>query len=167
MSRKPFCSATARFVVIEAGSITFCYSNIVFLLQAFWKGASPTQPVATLETWRAMFLTLCCFIYCSCPYTVYKKGHSCFLQVRGKTGGSREDEVESRRASSRGLIPKAKVKTVKMTFVIIFVFILCWSPYIFFDLLQVGHTNRLRQLFRVALYLAIFWEFWTYLIIQI
>ena len=47
------------------------------------------------------------------------------------------DEVESRRASSRGLIPKAKVKTVKMTFVIIFVFILCWSPYIVFDLLQV------------------------------
>lgn len=59
------------------------------------------------------------------------------LQVRGKTSGAREDEVESRRASSRGLIPKAKVKTVKMTFVIIFVFILCWSPYIFFDLLQV------------------------------
>ena len=48
-----------------------------------------------------------------------------------------DDEVESRRASSRGLIPKAKVKTVKMTFVIIFVFILCWSPYIIHDLLQV------------------------------
>ena len=36
-----------------------------------------------------------------------------------------------------GLIPKAKVKTIKMTFVIISVFILCWSPYIVFDLLQV------------------------------
>ena len=47
------------------------------------------------------------------------------------------EDVESRRASSRGLIPKAKVKTVKMTFVIIFVFILCWSPYMVFDLLQV------------------------------
>ena len=46
-------------------------------------------------------------------------------------------EIESRRASSRGLIPKAKVKTVKMTFVIIFVFIVCWGPYIGFDLLQV------------------------------
>ena len=59
-----------------------------------------------------------------------------------------EEEIESRRASSRGLIPKAKVKTVKMTFVIIFVFILCWSPYIGFDLLQVygcipnNQTNR-------------------------
>jgi len=57
-------------------------------------------------------------------------------------GGHQEDHggsggIDSRRASSRGLIPKAKVKTIKMTFVIISVFILCWSPYIVFDLLQV------------------------------
>ena len=48
-----------------------------------------------------------------------------------------ESDPDGRRASSRGLIPKAKVKTIKMTFVIVFVFILCWSPYILFDLLQV------------------------------
>ena len=85
------------------------------------------------------------------------------------------EEAETRRTSSRGLIPRAKVKTIKMTFVIIFgewtttkhrhhllsfhqkesiksgilpcknlfwvflisVFVLCWSPYIVFDLLQV------------------------------
>ncbi|CAG4936744.1 unnamed protein product [Colias eurytheme] len=51
--------------------------------------------------------------------------------------GQAESEPESRRASSRGLIPRAKIKSVKMTFVIVFVFILCWSPYILFDLLQV------------------------------
>ena len=51
---------------------------------------------------------------------------------------------ESRRASSRGLIPKAKVKTVKMTFVIIFVFILCWGPYFGFDLLQVQFIKSVR-----------------------
>lgn len=43
----------------------------------------------------------------------------------------------TRRASSRGIIPRAKVKTVKMTLTIVFVFIICWSPYIIFDLLQV------------------------------
>ena len=52
-------------------------------------------------------------------------------------GNNKGNEEETRRASSRGLIPKAKVKTVKMTFVIIFVFILCWSPYMIFDLLHV------------------------------
>jgi hypothetical protein len=30
------------------------------------------------------------------------------------------EDAETRRASSRGLIPKAKIKTIKMTFVIIF-----------------------------------------------
>ncbi|CAL7952321.1 unnamed protein product [Xylocopa violacea] len=44
---------------------------------------------------------------------------------------------DTRRVSSRGLIPRAKVKTIKMTLVIVFVFILCWSPYIVFDILQV------------------------------
>ncbi|XP_050681304.1 cardioacceleratory peptide receptor-like isoform X2 [Leptidea sinapis] len=51
--------------------------------------------------------------------------------------GHVETDPDSRRASSRGLIPRAKIKSVKMTFVIVFVFVLCWSPYIVFDLLQV------------------------------
>ncbi|CAH2107614.1 unnamed protein product [Euphydryas editha] len=51
--------------------------------------------------------------------------------------GQMECDPDSRRASSRGLIPRAKIKSVKMTFVIVFVFVLCWSPYIVFDLLQV------------------------------
>lgn len=32
----------------------------------------------------------------------------------------KDEDHDCRRASSRGLIPKAKVKTVKMTFVIVF-----------------------------------------------
>lgn len=31
-----------------------------------------------------------------------------------------DEDQESRRASSRGIIPRAKIKTVKMTFVIVF-----------------------------------------------
>lgn len=48
-------------------------------------------------------------------------------------------------ASSRGIIPKAKIRTIKMTFVIIFVFILCWSPYFVWNLLSVYgliHENQ-------------------------
>lgn len=91
-------------------------------------------------------LIAACYIIIVC--TIWKKGK----QIRTRTNhlnrhidsrphmpGSEvmDDVLESRRASSRGLIPKAKVKTIKMTFVIITVFILCWSPYIGFDLLQV------------------------------
>lgn len=59
------------------------------------------------------------------------------LGRRGTTARQYSDDLDSRRASSRGIIPKAKIKTVKMTFVIVFVFVLCWSPYMVFDLLQV------------------------------
>jgi neuropeptide S receptor 1 len=59
--------------------------------------------------------------------------------------------MASRRASSRGLIPRAKVKTVKMTIVIVIVFILCWSPYIVFDLLQVfGKIPRTQTTIAIA-----------------
>ncbi|KAL0274149.1 UNVERIFIED_CONTAM: hypothetical protein PYX00_006642 [Menopon gallinae] len=66
----------------------------------------------------------------------------------------RNEDHDCRRASSRGLIPKAKVKTVKMTFVIVFVFILCWSPYFIFDLLQVyGHVPKTQTNFAIATFI--------------
>lgn len=55
----------------------------------------------------------------------------------GVDADANSDDRGSRRASSRGIIPRAKVKTVKMTIVIVIVFVMCWSPYIIFDLLQV------------------------------
>ncbi|XP_063903314.1 cardioacceleratory peptide receptor-like isoform X1 [Zophobas morio] len=61
------------------------------------------------------------------------------------------EEHDTRRASSRGVIPRAKIKTVKMTFVIVFVFVLCWSPYIVFDLLQAyGHIPRTQTNIAIA-----------------
>ncbi|KAJ3654348.1 hypothetical protein Zmor_013541 [Zophobas morio] len=65
--------------------------------------------------------------------TIWSKNAKGFVKTTKITNGS----DNSRRASSRGLIPRAKVKTIKMTFVIVSVFIICWSPYIIFDLLQV------------------------------
>ncbi|GFQ71144.1 cardioacceleratory peptide receptor [Trichonephila clavata] len=56
---------------------------------------------------------------------------------KNKSGSSSDNEADRKRASSRGIIPRAKIKTVKMTLVIVFVFILCWSPYFVYDLLQV------------------------------
>lgn len=86
----------------------------------------------------ALIISLC---YAIIVKTIWEKGT--YLGAKAgrkgiKNGKSEEDEDRgSRRASSRGIIPRAKVKTVKMTFVIVIVFIACWSPYIVFDLLQV------------------------------
>jgi neuropeptide S receptor len=86
----------------------------------------------------ALIISLC---YAIIVKTIWEKGTYLGPKDRGrkgvKTTKSEDEERESRRASSRGIIPRAKVKTVKMTFVIVIVFIACWSPYIVFDLLQV------------------------------
>jgi neuropeptide S receptor len=87
----------------------------------------------------ALVISLC---YAIIVKTIWEKGTYLGPKDRGRKGvkngrADDDDEQGSRRASSRGIIPRAKVKTVKMTFVIVIVFIACWSPYIVFDLLQV------------------------------
>ncbi|XP_051862362.1 cardioacceleratory peptide receptor isoform X2 [Drosophila albomicans] len=81
---------------------------------------------ATLFAIPALIISAC---YAIIVKTIWAKG-SIFVP----TGFG---AAATRRASSRGIIPRAKVKTVKMTLTIVFVFIICWSPYIIFDLLQV------------------------------
>ncbi|XP_069354887.1 cardioacceleratory peptide receptor-like isoform X2 [Maniola hyperantus] len=84
--------------------------------------------------------------------TIWTKSKAVVMSppMNNKRGKMRTGQVEcdpdSRRASSRGLIPRAKIKSVKMTFVIVFVFVLCWSPYIVFDLLQVYHQIPTTQM---------------------
>lgn len=82
----------------------------------------------TLFIVPALIISAC---YAIIVKTIWAKG-SIFISAERCN-----NNVATRRASSRGIIPRAKVKTVKMTFVIVIVFILCWSPYIIFDLLQV------------------------------
>jgi hypothetical protein len=85
----------------------------------------------------ALIISLC---YAIIVKTIWEKGTYMGPKDRrknGRNGNADDDDRGSRRASSRGIIPRAKVKTVKMTFVIVIVFIACWSPYIIFDLLQV------------------------------
>ncbi|KAF7998540.1 hypothetical protein HCN44_010948 [Aphidius gifuensis] len=87
--------------------------------------------------WR-IYMTLVSFTLFLVP-TIIISG--CYIiivaTIWSQNNALRQGPMRDRRASSRGLIPRAKIKTVKMTFVIVFVFILCWSPYFTFDLLQV------------------------------
>ncbi|XP_058168998.1 cardioacceleratory peptide receptor-like [Anopheles ziemanni] len=106
------CLVAASLFVIPAFIISACY---VIIIRTIWSKGSMLGPAAVGGTGGA-----------------------------GVNGGKHRPlrnggcaELASRRASSRGIIPRAKVKTVKMTIVIVIVFVVCWSPYIIFDLLQV------------------------------
>lgn len=50
------------------------------------------------------------------------------------------DDQDSRRASSRGIIPRAKIKTVKMTFVIVFGKYICEKTTHNFRIVSVSRT---------------------------
>ncbi|XP_060074312.1 cardioacceleratory peptide receptor-like [Ylistrum balloti] len=72
-----------------------------------------------------------------------KNGYKAHKTSRGFRNGKRR----SLSRSSRGIIPQAKIRTIKMTTGIVIVFILCWSPYFIVNLLGVfGHLDFSSQL---------------------
>lgn len=78
------------------------------------------------------------------------------LSSQGSVSNSKagDHDSDTKRTSSRGIIPKAKIKTIKMTLIIVFVFVLCWSPYFIYDLLQVyGYTSQTQTAIAVSTFI--------------
>ncbi|XP_058453297.1 cardioacceleratory peptide receptor [Malaya genurostris] len=142
------CWNRARRLVAAAWSLSALFSLPIFYLYEERSIQGRKQCwIDLVEPWRwqvymcwvatslfvlpALIISAC---YAIIVKTIWAKG-----AILGPTDRTRNGmaDLASRRASSRGIIPKAKVKTVKMTIVIVIVFVLCWSPYIVFDLLQV------------------------------
>ncbi|KXJ72115.1 hypothetical protein RP20_CCG018794 [Aedes albopictus] len=142
------CWNRARRLVAAAWSLSALFSLPIFYLYQEKSIQGRKQCWIDLgEAWRwqvymcwvasslfvlpALIISAC---YAIIVKTIWAKGAIMGPIDRTRNGIA---DLASRRASSRGIIPKAKVKTVKMTIVIVIVFVLCWSPYIVFDLLQV------------------------------
>ncbi|KYQ56661.1 Cardioacceleratory peptide receptor [Trachymyrmex zeteki] len=147
----------ARALVITAWALSALFSMpIVFLYEEkqiqdtpqCWIDLDPTQ-------WK-IYMSLVSFSLFIAPTLIIGGCYTVIVVTIWSQGAAlRQGPTrDTRRASSRGLIPKAKIKTVKMTFVIVFVFILCWSPYIVFDLLQVyGHIRKTQTNIAVATFI--------------
>ncbi|XP_015182902.1 PREDICTED: cardioacceleratory peptide receptor-like isoform X1 [Polistes dominula] len=148
----------ARVLVVVAWSLSALFSTpIIFLYeekriqgmkQCWIDLGSPIQ-------WR-IYMSLVSFTLFIAPTLIIGGCYMVIVATIWSQGSAlRQGPTRDiRRASSRGLIPRAKIKTVKMTFVIVFVFILCWSPYIIFDLLQVyGHVPKTQTNIAVATFI--------------
>ncbi|KAK7794612.1 hypothetical protein R5R35_003794 [Gryllus longicercus] len=133
--------------VLPAFIISACY---IVIVSTIWTKSKQLTPDPTRRTSRN-----------SSVQQLQQTHQQLQLQNSGKPRGVasrlqqlQQEDQDSRRASSRGIIPKAKVKTVKMTFVIVIVFVLCWSPYFVFDLLQVyGYVPRTQTNIAVATFI--------------
>ncbi|XP_062530785.1 neuropeptide receptor A26 isoform X2 [Bombyx mori] len=128
----------ARVLVVSAWLISVIFSIPLFILYEVKEVQAACYAVIVLTIW-----TKSKAVVMSPPISSRR--------TKTMRNGQIESDPDSRRASSRGLIPRAKIKSVKMTFVIVFVFVLCWSPYIVFDLLQVyGHIPSTQHYSAIA-----------------
>ncbi|XP_040174984.1 cardioacceleratory peptide receptor-like isoform X5 [Anopheles arabiensis] len=117
------CWVSGSLFVVPALIISACYAVIV---RTIWAKGTILGPIG-----EVFLLLLFYFALYAVALTIFTT-----FSIIDRTHNGMAD-LATRRASSRGIIPRAKVKTVKMTIVIVIVFVLCWSPYIIFDLLQV------------------------------
>ncbi|KOC62774.1 Cardioacceleratory peptide receptor [Habropoda laboriosa] len=136
----------ARALVVAAWGLSALFSVPgIFLFEEkqiegraqCWMELSETQ-------WK-IYMSLVSFALFIAPTLIIGGCYAVIVATIWSQGGALRQGPgrDIRRASSRGLIPRAKVKTVKMTLVIVFVFILCWSPYVVFSLLQVyGYVRK-------------------------
>ncbi|XP_069107570.1 cardioacceleratory peptide receptor-like [Argopecten irradians] len=97
------------------------------------------------------YMFIICIIWRKNNGTLSSNDYSCeryllaSAQGNGKTYGSPSVVLHSSRRrgtnwtetsmSSRGIIPRARIKTIKITFVIVLAFVFCWSPFFVYDLL--------------------------------
>ncbi|XP_052834476.1 cardioacceleratory peptide receptor [Octopus bimaculoides] len=109
----------------------------------------------TIVSFVALFIPalLILFCYVTIIYIIWQNGKNEWkLRAVGNHSwrnggdGKREESITSNSGhrfeydthySRKTHIPQARIRTIKMTFLIVLVFILCWSPYMIYDLLQV------------------------------
>ncbi|OWF42848.1 cardioacceleratory peptide receptor-like [Mizuhopecten yessoensis] len=62
--------------------------------------------------------------------------------------------TNSRLKSDSGIIHRAKIKTIKITFVVVSVFIACWGPFTFYSILLLYHLVPMNGSFFIVMSLA-------------
>lgn len=102
--------ALALFFV-PAIIISGCYAVIVWTI---WSKSKLLIPVGHVPIRQSKFTISLSFLILICINLFVGE------DPRGRPPRHFPEDLDSRRASSRGIIPRAKIKTVKMTFVIVF-----------------------------------------------
>ncbi|CAH1790446.1 unnamed protein product [Owenia fusiformis] len=115
-------SAVAIFIV-PAVIVTMCYIVIVYVVWSKSKALTPQTERSTKTS---------------------SKGWSIRKLQNGSSNGTASTKTSSS-SSNRGVIPQAKIRTIKMTLVIVIAFIVCWAPYFVYNFLDVfGYTSNVK-----------------------
>lgn len=101
--------------------------------------------------WKPYLIVVACIVYilptlgitacyvgiCIVIWKKWKSG----LRLSEISSLTSRDKIHCGISPNTGLLPKAKVKSIKMTIVICFAFFICWTPYFVIMLLDVNNPN--------------------------
>ncbi|KAL7299179.1 hypothetical protein TKK_0007775 [Trichogramma kaykai] len=158
---KPFnfskCWSRSRCLVVLAWVISTIFSSPILFLYEEKVVQNITQCWIDMpsDDWWRVYMTLVALTLFFLPALIISACYAIIVKTiwSSQTGALMRSDTERNAASEsgRGIIPRAKIKTIKMTLVIVLVFILCWSPYMFFDLLQVyGYIPKTQTATAIA-----------------
>ncbi|XP_077123716.1 neuropeptide S receptor isoform X1 [Ranitomeya variabilis] len=136
----------AKVLIVVAWTLSFLFSIPTLIIfgkyklangeiqcWALWPDESYWKPYMTIVSFLVYFIPLIIIsvIYFIVIRTIWSKSKSHAVIISNCTDGK-----FSASYSHRGLISKAKMKAIKYSLVVILAFILCWSPYFLFDILD-------------------------------
>ncbi|XP_040288972.1 neuropeptide S receptor [Bufo bufo] len=136
----------AKILIVVAWTLAFLFSIPTLIIfgkyklangeiqcWALWPDESYWKPYMTIVSFLVYFIPLIIIsvIYFIVIRTIWAKSKAHTVIVSNCTDGN-----FSARFSHRGLLSKAKMKAIKYSLVVVLAFILCWSPYFLFDILD-------------------------------
>ncbi|GFO26711.1 cardioacceleratory peptide receptor [Plakobranchus ocellatus] len=140
-----FTSVAVVTFFIPAVIIAGCYIAIIYII---WS-KSRTQHSGC----GSCIICISCHKSSSTTSTISGSSGSRFFSRSRSTWSATPSGLtisNSRHETGRGIIPQAKIRTIKMTLIIVIVFIVCWSPFFIYNLLElyqvIPHNNPLTTL---------------------
>ncbi|XP_073406061.1 neuropeptide S receptor isoform X1 [Dendrobates tinctorius] len=136
----------AKVLIVVAWTLSFLFSIPTLIIfgkyklangeiqcWALWPDESYWKPYMTIVSFLVYFIPLIIIsvIYFIVIRTIWSKSKAHAVIISNCTDGKFCASY-----SHRGLISKAKMKAIKYSLVVILAFVLCWSPYFLFDILD-------------------------------
>ncbi|XP_045179154.1 cardioacceleratory peptide receptor-like isoform X2 [Mercenaria mercenaria] len=135
-----FVAVMTAVLILPALIIAGCYTLIIVII---WKNSHLLESTRPKQVYTAEKK----FLVSSSHEISAKNGCT-------PTGSPKSNRIKSGNIggrSSKGIIPQAKIRTIKMTFTIVTAFVICWSPYFIFNLLSLlGYVPRTQQMVAVS-----------------
>ncbi|XP_020824753.1 neuropeptide S receptor isoform X2 [Phascolarctos cinereus] len=135
----------AKVLIFIAWSLSFLFSIptlIIFGKRKLANGETQCWALWPDDSYWIPYMTIVAFLVYFIPLIIISVIYFIVIRtiwIKSKAHDrivSNCSEEKLRSSYNRGLISRAKIKAIKYSIVVIFAFVICWSPYFLFDILD-------------------------------